>query len=135
MGSFLKVASRCFAALFCCSQLPPCYEQGDLKICPFSFAQVGDIVFDYTQVGNGFGPHTYNGNTSSPMVFETMGQSANCRLEMTFDCWQNWPSARGNRQASTLAAVILNSTDIAGTECDKQVSIISPLACPAMMPL
>ena len=38
------------------------------------------------------------GNTNSPMVFETMGQSANCRLEMTFDCWQNWPSARGNRQ-------------------------------------
>jgi len=116
-------------------QLPPCYEQGDVKICPFSFAKFGDVVFDYTQVGNGFGPYTYNGNTNSPMVFETMGQSANCRLEMTFDCWQNWPSARGNRQASTLAAVILNTTDIAGSECDKQVSIITPLACPAMMPL
>ena len=40
---------------------PPCYEQGNTKICPFSFAKIGDTVFDWTSQGNGFGPHTYNG--------------------------------------------------------------------------
>ena len=43
--------------------LPPCYEQGNTKICPFSFAKIGDTVFDYVSSsgGNGFGPNTYNG--------------------------------------------------------------------------
>ena len=42
--------------------LPPCYEQDDAKICPFSFAKIGDTVFDFVPSGgNGFGPNTYNG--------------------------------------------------------------------------
>jgi len=117
--------------------LPPCYEQGNTKICPFSYAKIGDTVFDWNGNGNGFGPHTYHGNTTSPMLFEMGSQATGviCQLEMTFDCWQDWPMARDNRQASTLATVIINTTNIAGTDCDKQVSIITPLACPAMMPL
>ena len=41
--------------------LPPCFEQGNTKICPFSYAKIGDTVFDWTSEGNGFGPNTYNG--------------------------------------------------------------------------
>ena len=42
--------------------LPPCYEQDNAKICPFSFAKIGDTVFDFVPSGgNGFGPNTYNG--------------------------------------------------------------------------
>jgi len=116
--------------------LPPCYEQNNAKICPFSFAKIGDTVFDFVSSGgNGFGPNTYNGNTTSPMIFETVTTGVTCQLEMTFDCWQDWPTARDNRQAATLATVIVNATDVPGTQCDKHVSIITPLACPAMMPL
>jgi len=117
--------------------LPPCFEQGNTKICPFSYAKIGDSVFDWTSEGNGFGPNTYNGNTTSPMLFEMGSDSSGvkCQVELTFDCWQDWPTARDNRQASTLATVILETTNIAGSECDKQVSVITPLACPAMMPL
>ena len=65
IGKITEIRKRkfCLKAVFIFQggQLPPCYEQGDVKICPFSFAKFGDVVFDYTQVGNGFGPYTYNG--------------------------------------------------------------------------
>ena len=104
--------------------LPPCFEQGNTKICPFSYAKIGDTVFDWTSEGNGFGPNTYNGcsfnsqqspvgtynmkvnqslgNTTSPMLFEMGSDSSGvkCQLELTFDCWQDWPTARDNRQVT-----------------------------------
>ena len=41
--------------------------------------------------------HHLLGNTTSPMLFETV-TGVTCKLEMTFDCWQDWPIARDNRQ-------------------------------------
>ena len=42
------------------------------------------------------------GNTTSPMLFEMGSDSTGvkCQLELTFDCWEDWPTARDNRQVT-----------------------------------
>ena len=160
IGKITEIRKRkfCLKAVFIFQggQLPPCYEQGDVKICPFSFAKFGDVVFDYTQVGNGFGPYTYNGillkATYSTMIWQYVRQHqqpngvwndgpiselptgddlrllaelAKRKRQPTGSClWNVFHSTSNLFQASTLAAVILNTTDIAGSECDKQVTFM-----------
>ena len=54
----------------------------------------------------------FQGNTTSPMLFEMGSQATGviCQLEMTFDCWQDWPMARDNRQVTFLAPTCPHST-------------------------